>query len=76
MMGKGLINPGQQLSKSTYETQLEVLAQSYEVLSANTAQEILDPLKCFNWVKKKWSPQSLNNSCSLYREKMQFEMII
>ena len=45
MMGKGLINPGQQLSKSTYETQLEVLAQSYEVLSANTAQEILDPLK-------------------------------
>ena len=60
MMGKGLINPGQQLSKSlTYETQLEVLAQSYEVLSANTAQETLDPLKNFDWVKKSMEPRSL-----------------
>ena len=59
MMGKGLINPGQQLSKSTYETQLEVLAQSYEVLSANAAQEILDPLKSFIGVKKSMEPPSL-----------------
>ena len=59
MMGKGLINPGQQLSKSTYETQLEVLAQSYEVLSANTAQEILDPLKILIRLNKSMQPRSL-----------------
>ena len=59
-MGKGLINPGQQLSKSlTYETQLEVLAQSYEVLSANTAQEKLDPLKILIGLNKSVEPPSL-----------------